>query len=238
MSFSIPPEIKNQIMTLATCTQSAAAIHLTISQVVHPCMEKLLYQNIIIHGQEDANRFLQCLYWRLMPVEFAHKSVKALFLVGSIEPSTVIEIISLCSGLISLHLTLRNNQFAMDVSSLWRILDVLPLKSLVLTLNMQFEPFLSVAHTFTHLSHFEVNRNHFLGLPREMLDSIQPLTHLCAVLSPHFADPDAVAHLISNARLRLIAFRVEDSHIDVEEFLEENSICDRRIVLLPAELPV
>ncbi|KAG1859396.1 hypothetical protein C8R48DRAFT_774734 [Suillus tomentosus] len=239
MSSTIPLEIKNQIMTLATRTRSAAAAtHLTISQAIHPCIEKLLYEKIVIHGQEDANRFLQCLYQYLMPVEFAQKSVEALFLVGSIEPSTAIEIISLCSGLVSLHLALQNNQFTTDASSLWSTLNGLPLKSLVLTLNMRFEPFLSASHTFTHLSHLKVNRNHFLGEPREMLESIQTLTHLCAVLSPHFADPDVIARLISNAHLRLIAFRVQDSHIDVKEFLEENGICNCRIVLLLAKLPV
>ncbi|KAG2045852.1 hypothetical protein BDR06DRAFT_1015242 [Suillus hirtellus] len=238
MSSTIPLEIKNNIMTLATRTRSAAATHMTISQAIRPCIEKLLYKKIVIHGQEDANRFLRCLYLRLIPVQFARKSVQALFLVGSIEPSTAIEIISLCGGLISLRLALRNNQFATDVSSLWSTLNGLPLKSLVLTLNMRFEPFLSASPNFTHLSHLEVNGNHFLGEPREMLESIQTLTHLCAVLSPHFADPDAISRLISNARLRLIAFRVQDSHIDVVEFLEQNGIRDSRIVLLPAKLPV
>ncbi|KAG1784499.1 uncharacterized protein HD556DRAFT_1315014 [Suillus plorans] len=238
MPSSLPLEIKQSIMTLATRTRSAAANNLTISQEIYPFMEQLVYKKIVLHGQEDAGRFLECLYRRLLPADFAQRHVKALFLVGSIEPSTVIAILSICSCVTSLRLVLTTNGFATNGSSLWCTLDVLPLRSLVLTIRMRFESFLGACHTFTNLSHLELNGNHFLAEPQERLDSIASLTHLCVVLSPHIADPEAVTRLISNPRLQLLAFRVQDRHVDVEEFLEEHGICDDRIVLLPAELPV
>jgi hypothetical protein len=43
-------------------------------------------------------------------------------------------------------------------------------------------------------------------------------------------------HLIGNPRIRILAFRVDDAHHAVARFLEDNTLLDRRIVLLPIQL--
>ncbi|KAG2081946.1 uncharacterized protein F5147DRAFT_783482 [Suillus discolor] len=238
MPSALPLEIKQNIFTLSTRTRAAAVNHLTISQEIHSCLEQLVYRKIVLHGEEDARLFLECLYRRPMPVSFALQSVKALSLSGSIQSSTVIEIISICRSVTSLRLILTTNEYANNGSVLWRALDGLPLQALVLTIRMQFPSFLSEYHTFRNLSHLELNGNHFLAEPQEELEFFESLTHICVVLNPHIADPQAVILLISNAQLQLLAFRVEDGHNAVDEFLEEHGICDHRIVLLPFQLPV
>ncbi|KAG1904944.1 uncharacterized protein F5891DRAFT_976528 [Suillus fuscotomentosus] len=70
------------------------------------------------------------------------------------------------------------------------------------------------------------------------MKSIKSLTHLCIVLYLHIAEPEAITLIISNVHLQLLAFHVQDRHIDIEEFLNEYSIDDDGIILLPTELLV
>jgi hypothetical protein len=63
------------------------------------------------------------------------------------------------------------------------------------------------------------------------------LTHLCLVLITHKTDPVAIVHLIGNARLQVLAFRVHERHLEVENFFARNNLVDCRIVLLPNEYP-
>lgn len=196
-------------------------------------MEKLVYNRILLHGESNVRRFLQCLHQRPLPVEFAQKSVASLFLVGSIEKSSLLDILFLCNRITSIRLVLITDEFATDGSSLWSALDALPLQSFLLVMHVEFTSPICASTMFKNLSHLDIHGDHLLDMPHAGLESLEALTHLCVTLIMERADPTAITRLISNARLRLLAFRVDDPHHEVEEFLEEHEISDHRIVLLP-----
>lgn len=195
-----------------------------------------MYKNIVLCGETEVKRFLECLHLRPMHVEFAQQYIKSLFLVGSVLKSTVIDILSICDHVTCLALVLSTDEFALDVSSLWRALDALPLKSLLFAVKIDLASSLSTSPpAFQHLTHLDVNDDFILNQPNSGLEGLATLTHLCAVLKTR-ADPVAVMRLINNTRLQLLAFRVEVQHIVIQRFLENHGLLDRRIVLMPIEM--
>ncbi|KAG2028720.1 hypothetical protein BDR03DRAFT_882826, partial [Suillus americanus] len=199
-------------------------------------LEKLMYKNIVLCGETEVKRFLECLHLRPMHIEFAQQYIKSLFLVGSVPKSTVIDILSICNHVTCLALVLSTDEFALDVSSLWCALDALPLKSLLFAVKIDLASSLSTSPpAFTHLTHLDVNDDFILNQPNSGLEGLATLTHLCAVLKTR-ADPVAVMRLINNTRLQLLAFRVDVQHIVIQRFLEKHGLLDRRIVLMPIEM--
>ncbi|KAG1816607.1 hypothetical protein EV424DRAFT_1348127 [Suillus variegatus] len=150
--------------------------------------------------------------------------------------STLIEIISLCNRVTRITLVLSTKEFNVDGSALWHALDALPLQSLVLALDVKLPPPISTFNMFNNLSHLDVNDKSFLNQPTTELGSFQALTHLSVVFIHERTDPLAITQIISNQRLRVLAFRVEVDHYLVEGFLEHHGIRDGRIVLFPIEL--
>lgn len=199
-------------------------------------MELCMYKNIVLRGEKNVRRFLDCLYRRPMHTRFAEKFIKSLFLVGSLDMSTLIEIISLSNRVTRITLVLSTKEFNVDGSALWHALDALPLQSLVLALDVKLPPPISTFNMFNNLSHLDVNDKSFLNQPTTELGSFQALTHLSVVFIHERTDPLAITQIISNQRLRVLAFRVEVDHYLVEGFLEHHGIRDGRIVLFPIEL--
>jgi hypothetical protein len=171
-----------------------------------------------------------------MHVDFAHEYITSLFLVGSIEISTLVEILSLCNGISCLVLLVSTISSATAVSSLLQALDTLPLKSLQLSMDVDVSTSFSTSNVFKHLTHFDTHDHRMLEKLHAGLDCLDSLTHLCVVLRLEKCDPLAVIHLIGNLRIQILAFRVEDPHHAVERFLEDHRLLDRRIVLLPIQL--
>jgi hypothetical protein len=95
---------------------------------------------------------------------------------------------------------------------------------------------ISTSNIFKHLTHFDTHDHRMLEKLHAGLDCLDSLTHLCVVLRLGRCDPLAVMHLIGNPRIRILAFRVDDAHHAVARFLEDNTLLDRRIVLLPIQL--
>jgi hypothetical protein len=199
-------------------------------------MEQLMYKKIILFGDKNVRRFLQCVYQRPMHVQFAQQSVTSLFLVGSLQKSTLMEIISLCNRVTRLVIVSSTDEFKHDGSSLWHALEALPLQSLVIAVDIEFKSSISTSHMFKNLTHLDINDHRLLTKPHPEVVSLPALTHFCAVLRLFTTDPIALVSLIANARLRVVAFRVEGDHFQVEGFLARNEIQDRRIVLLPINL--
>ncbi|KAG1830493.1 hypothetical protein DFJ58DRAFT_736949 [Suillus subalutaceus] len=173
-----------------------------------------------------------------MHVEFAQQHITSLFLAGSIQQSTLIEILSICNRVTCLFLVLSTRDFSIDGPSapVWRALDALPLKSLVLAVNANFTSSASTLNVFQNLTHLEISDDRMLDRPNAALEGLSALTHLCVALLLGRSNPLAVIRLIGNARLRLLVFRVIASHRRVWLFLDNHEIFDHRIVLLPITL--
>ncbi|KAG2045837.1 hypothetical protein BDR06DRAFT_900108 [Suillus hirtellus] len=199
-------------------------------------MEMLMYKKIVLRGEIKVRQFLHCLYQRPTHAQFAEKFIKSLFLVGSLDMSTLIEILSLCNRVTRLTLLLSTMEFNVDGSELWRSIDVLPLQSLVLALDIKLPPPISTFNMFHNLSHLDINDKSFLNQNNTELVSFQALTHLSVVFIHHSTDPLAITQILSIQRLRVLAFRVAADHYLVEGFLAYHGIRDGRIVLVPIEL--
>ncbi|KAG2353794.1 hypothetical protein BDR07DRAFT_1308184 [Suillus spraguei] len=197
-------------------------------------IEKLLYQKIVLYDEDDTEDFLKCLRLRLMHNEFAKTTTTSLYLEGPLDESTVIELLSLCSGVTCLALSDDTEAFAEDTLLLWRALDALPLMSLTLNMVIDFKPSIGTFNVLKNLTHLDIMDKRILRKNHKGLYGLDSLTHICLPLSVRTSDPAAVMGLISNARLRVLAFRVEDSHERVQLFLQMNGTLDARIVLLPS----
>ncbi|KAG1837850.1 hypothetical protein DFJ58DRAFT_734140 [Suillus subalutaceus] len=230
----LPLEIQQKILSLATRSKCAAATALRVSRTTHPWMERLVYKKIVLDGEDETREFLECLRLRPMHIGFAQNSITSLYLRGALNESTLIQILSLCNGLTCLVLFVRTDAFMNDASSLRRALDALQLKSLTLAMAIDFTNSINTFDVFKNLTHLEIVDRLVLKKPHAGLEALHSLTHICLVLAPPSCNPVTVMRLIGNARLRVLAFRVEHSHHEIERFLQKHKILDRRIVLLPS----
>ncbi|KAG1830496.1 hypothetical protein DFJ58DRAFT_736953 [Suillus subalutaceus] len=232
----LPLEIQQTILALATRDRHTAAENLRVSTRTYPWMERLMYKKIVLDDEHTVKKFLDCLRLRPMHVQFAQQHIRSLFLVGSIQKSTLIKLLSLCNRVTCLGLALSTTEFATDGSPLWLALDALPLKSLVLDMEIDSTSSTSTINVFKNLTHLDICNDRMLDKPNAGLEALSALTHLCTVLILGKSDPVAVIRLIGNARLQILAFRVRDPHNRVERFMRKHEILDRRIVLLPIDL--
>jgi hypothetical protein len=115
-------------------------------------------------------------------------------------------------------------------------MDNLPLKSLQLAMDINVTLSIGTSNMFKSLTHFDTHDHRMLHNSPKGLECIDSLTHVCAVLKLGSCDPLRIIRLISNPRIRLLAFRVKDPHGVVEQFLEQHGIVDHRIVLLPVQI--
>jgi hypothetical protein len=145
----------------------------------------------------------------------------------------VLTLLGCCTGITSLSLDCMVDAFGRDASSLWRALNNLHLKSLMLPVNIDLPNSISTLTVFQNLTHLDVCTHRVLIRPHAGLEALNSLTHLCLGLSLHSCNPAALKGLIGNSSLRLLGLRVPSSHGAVQRFLEQHCIVDRRIVLLP-----
>jgi hypothetical protein len=197
-------------------------------------MEQLMYQKIVLCGEDESKDFLECLRLRPMHIDFAQQSIRSLYLGGALHASTLINILSLCKGLTCLALFVGTDTFINDASSLWGALDALALKSLTFGTAIDLTTSIRTSNVFKNLTHLEIVDKSVLKKPIADLETLDALTHLCLVLAPYSCNPVSVIRLVGNARLRVLAFRVEYSHSVIETFMQQHGILDRRIVLLPS----
>ncbi|KAG1818613.1 uncharacterized protein BJ212DRAFT_1298683 [Suillus subaureus] len=127
-------------------------------------------------------------------------------------------------------------QFLDYGSPLWHALNALPLKSLLLSVEIDFTSSSGKLNVFQNLTHFNITNDCMLNKPNVALEGLVSLMHLCVVLILGRSDPLAVIHLVSNSHLQLLAFRMKDVHHRVKWFLDEHEVIDHWIVFLPMEL--
>ncbi|KAG2108235.1 uncharacterized protein F5147DRAFT_652955 [Suillus discolor] len=115
-------------------------------------------------------------------------------------------------------------------------MDNLPLKSLQLVMDIDVTSSIGTSNMFKSLTHFDTHDSRMLHNSCKGLECIDSLTHVCVVLKLGCSDPLRIISLICNPWIRLLAFRVEDPHDVVVNFLEQHEIVDHQIVLLPIEI--
>ncbi|KAG2129694.1 uncharacterized protein EDB93DRAFT_1256170 [Suillus bovinus] len=191
-----------------------------------------MYKNIALSSEDEIKDFLACLRLRPMHIQFAKTAINSLYLDGVVDASTVLDILSLCTRVEHLALLIHIYPAMDDRSSLWLTLNLLPLKSLVLYMGIHFINCITTSHVLKNLTHVDLIDRGVLRKPDTGLEALHSLTHICLVLQMSSSHPAAIARLVRNARLCVLAFHVEDSHSRIESFLEGCGIQDERIVLL------
>ncbi|KAG0692115.1 hypothetical protein DFH29DRAFT_1009365 [Suillus ampliporus] len=177
MPLCIPLEIIIKIFTLGTRSRKDAASWIVLSKRTYTWFERLLYGRIVIVGERKASQFLRCLRLRQMHEEFARTSINAMFLNGDIQGVTVIEILSLCTGISNLALTSNGGPVLKNLSFLQPVLDALPLTALQLQIGVTLtDSSIANVNVFSRLTHLDIDDHDFLQHLR--IESFPQLTHL------------------------------------------------------------
>ena len=202
--------------------------------------ERLLYEKVVLHDEEQASLFLQCYHLRKMRSEFVPQtSTKALYLNCGIRRITMIKILSICRGIENLSLSSEDDDDFHDLTSLFHALETLPLTALCLNFRIALTNSSMVnVNIFARLTHLEVGDADMLQ--HVDMKAFPMLTHLA--LWPLFYDPGVnvlglVKRLLRHATLQVLLFRVE-RHRDCARFLERHALYDPRIVIAASEIYV
>ncbi|KAG1836060.1 hypothetical protein C8R48DRAFT_783019 [Suillus tomentosus] len=115
-----------------------------------------MYQQIALFDEDNIQQFLACLRLRPMHVEFAQTAITSLYIDGMVNASTVLDILSLCSGVKYLALMVDIYPDIEDHSPIWRALDHLPLASLALYGGVHFINSISTFRRLKHITHLDL----------------------------------------------------------------------------------
>jgi hypothetical protein len=191
----------------------------------------------VLPDEDDASSFLRCLRHRKMYQEFSKTSIKAMSLSGDIRRTTIIEILSLCTGINNLTLQSENNYDDEDITPLLQVLNYLPLT--VLSLQIE-DPLtsssISNVTVFTKLTHLEIDDADMLR--HLQMECFPQLTHLSLwgnLYHPGVNVLSLVNRLLSHPTLQVLIFRV-DCHRKFATFLDRHGLHDPRIILAPARV--
>ncbi|KAG2360976.1 hypothetical protein BDR07DRAFT_1377593 [Suillus spraguei] len=159
-------------------------------------------------------------------------------LSGEIDGTTIIELLSLCTGINNLVLLCESNYFEKDTAPLLQVLDTLPLDILSLQMDVSLTPS-SIANTnvFARLTHLEITEE---GIFKHLkMNAFPRLTHLALWGGPlrNQNGLKLIKHILSHATLQLLLLHVRP-HRQLAKFLDINNIDDPRIVLAPCEIYV
>lgn len=120
--------------------------------------EKLLYQNVVLHDEEQAARFIHWLRLRHTHNGLSCMSISLLYLDGHIHITTMREILAMCIGINTLSFSSQCNELKRDIIPLLSALDRLPLKVLSLLLRISISSSaMSRFNIFAKLTHVETN---------------------------------------------------------------------------------
>ncbi|KAG2057308.1 hypothetical protein BDR06DRAFT_1037559 [Suillus hirtellus] len=233
MVSQFPLKILQEILSLACCFPQDAARIMRVSSRTHPWIERIMYQKINLSEDYKMNDFMACLQLCLMPVQFANTAINSLWLDGHVDALTMLEILSICSGVKHLALMVRISPTPDELLAIWLALDRMPLRSLCLYMGMKFLKSIDKFSGLCHITHLDLVDGEVLTKANMCLDALYTLTHISVMLSVHHSEPVAILRLVTNARLCVIGFRVNDLHIEVESFLAASGIQDQRMLLLP-----
>jgi len=168
-----------------------------------------MYQKIVLCGKDKSKDFLECLHLCPMHVDFAQQSIRSLYLGGALHTSTLINILSLCKGLICLALFIGTDTFINNASLLWGALDALAPKSLIFGMAIDLTTSIRTSNVCKNLIHFEFVNKSVLKKPITDLETLDALMHLCLVLVPYSCNPVSIICLVGNACLQVLVFYME-----------------------------
>ncbi|KAG2045429.1 hypothetical protein BDR06DRAFT_1015683 [Suillus hirtellus] len=90
-------------------------------------------------------------------MEFAQRSIKSICIFGSVDDSTLIDLLGLCKSIRCLSLAVDTEAFIEDPSRLLRALDALPLKSLTIVMDVNCITAINQCNVFHNLTHLDIN---------------------------------------------------------------------------------
>lgn len=141
-------------------------------------MEQILYSSIILHGKNRAKQFLSCMHLRPIPMEFTQRSIKFICIFGSVDESTLINLLGLCKHIRYLSLAVNTEAFIEDPLCLLHALDALPLKSLSIVMDVNCITAIQQCNVFHDFTHLDINNELLITEPYTGLEDFQSLTHI------------------------------------------------------------
>ncbi|KAG2108268.1 uncharacterized protein F5147DRAFT_652984 [Suillus discolor] len=187
--------------------------------------QKQLYEKVVLPDEDNASSFLQCLRHRKMHQEFSKMSIKALSLLGDIQRTTIMEILSLCTGINNLTLQSNNNDDDDDIAPLLQVLNYLPLMVLSLQIEVPLtSTSISNVTIFTKLTCLKIDDADMLQ--HLEMECFPQLTHPSlwgSLFHPGVNVPSLVNRLLSHPTLWVLIFCV-DCHQHFATFLDYHRI--------------
>ncbi|KAG1766502.1 hypothetical protein EV702DRAFT_1050670 [Suillus placidus] len=229
----VPLEILIKIFTLATQSRASAASWILYQRRTYSWFKKQLYQNVRLHDEDKASLFLHCLRRWCMHQEFSKTSIKAISLTGDVEGMTIMDILSLCTGITNL-VVMPDESVCGNQAPLLQLLDALPLKVLSLQVCVELtHSSITNSTIFAGLTHFETD-------DPDMLQCVDiaffpPLTHLALQglkFNPARKMQRIVNRLFQSPTLKVLIFCIKH-HQQFAKVLYKLDIHDSRIVLAP-----
>jgi hypothetical protein len=197
-------------------------------------MKMLLYRKVVISDEITANRFLSSM--RLRSLNHSEGVVQSLCIKGDVLLSTAADILSLCGSTQNLALWITPSDLDGEPNPLLHPLNVLPLKSLSLSISHIFDhtPLISLSTVpvFSKLTHLEILNDWVMWSSTVGLEHLQQLTHLCLRVHTKRTKPTLVMSLLRNLPLQVLVFRASEDLKTVQSFLECTDLIDPCIVLV------
>jgi len=194
----------------------------------------LLYRKVVISDEITANRFLSSM--RLRSLNHSEGVVQSLCIKGDVLLSTAADILSLCGSTQNLALWITPSDLDGEPNPLLHPLNVLPLKSLSLSISHIFNhtPLISLSTVpvFSKLTHLEILNDWVMWSSMVGLEHLQQLTHLCLHVHTKRTKPTLVMSLLRNLPLQVLVFRASEDLKTVQSFLECTDLIDPCIVLV------
>ncbi|KAG2335562.1 hypothetical protein BDR05DRAFT_1006677 [Suillus weaverae] len=198
--------------------------------------ERLLYNKVLLEDEDQASQFLRCYRLRQLHIEPV-PSTTAMYFDGGIQSTTIIDILSLCTGITNLSLVSEEGDELDDLTPLHHVLDNLPLTVLSLHIGATLTNASVINFTvFSRLTHLEINDVDMLQ--HVDMDVFPQLTHLALwpfLYNPTMNIPRSLRRLLKHPTLQVLLFRVE-RHNECATWLVRHEIDDRRIIIAPPEI--
>ncbi|KAG2066149.1 hypothetical protein BDR04DRAFT_946909, partial [Suillus decipiens] len=176
----LPTELERHIFILAADSAQRAFSFLVVAQRVHSCMERLLYQKVVLSDEVTASCFL--LSMRLQSPHHSEGVVQSLCVKGDVLSSTAADILLLCRSTQNLALWITPSDLAGEPNPLLHSLNVLLQNSLLLSISHIFDhtPLISLSTVlvFNRLTNLEILNDWVMWNSMVGLEHLQQLTHL------------------------------------------------------------
>ncbi|KAG1851415.1 hypothetical protein F4604DRAFT_1686909 [Suillus subluteus] len=237
MTVNIPLEIIIKVLTLATRRRKDAASLIRLCRRTYTLFERLLYTKVVLLDENHASKFVKCYRLRQAHIETLPPTT-AMFIGNGTKYNTIIDVLSLCKDITNLCIISHDSDNILpDLTSIYHILDTLPLTALSLMIGSSLtRSSMVMANTFAKLTHLEIDDPGLLC--RLNMGAFHQLTHLA--LWTDLSDqslhlPRLVNRLLRLATLKVLVFRAR-GHRSCARTLEYYGLLDLRIIIGPSKM--